>query len=163
MTPRLVLLFLSFQLRELIYDVFGIGYVGRFFDVAFVRAGTNDIKHHARSSNRTSVDQVFDAIEARLVEFTQLLAKRVIFLGAGVPGRGAAMETFGLVNHALGGSFPVPRAASTVDIEVDRGLARLRQRVIEKQSSNVWQTEVGVCFFQLFFPGQNGNNHKKIR
>ena len=146
----------------MIYDVFGIGYIGRFFDVAFVRAGTNDIKHHARSSTRTYVDRVFAAIEARLVEFTQLLAKRVIFLGAGVPGRGAAMDTFGLVNHALGGSFPVPRAAATVDIEVDRGLARLRQRVIEKQSLNVWQTEVGVCYFQLFFPGQNGNDREKV-
>lgn len=142
----------------MIYDLFGIGYVGRFFDFMFVRGGTNDIKHHAKCSTSTTVDVVFQAIEARLVAYTQSLAKRVIFLGGGVPGKGANMESFGHVDHELGGVFSPPRVAVAVDAEIDRGLARLRQKVIEKQASNVWQTEVGVCYFQLHFPGQNGTN-----
>lgn len=143
-------------MREFIYDSFGVGYQGRFFDVMFVRGGTNDVKHHARASRRTTADIVIGQIFDHLEEFTRVLAKRVIFLGGGIPGRGTDMDTFGLTDHDLGGSFSPPRPAVAVDSEVDRGLARLRNRVMDKQAGNVWQTDVGVCYFQLFFPGQGG-------
>lgn len=145
-----------FQLRDQIYDTFGIAYQGRFFDVALVRGGTNDIKYHAKQHTRTYVDEVFGHLENRFEEYTQVLAKRVVYFGAGVPGREINMDTFGNLNHSLGGQFPAPRTASDVDSEVDRGLARIRHKVIERQAGNVWATDTGVCFFQLFFPGQGG-------
>jgi hypothetical protein len=139
-----------------VYDTFGIAYQGRFFDVMFTRGGTNDIKYHAKSHTESWTDEVFSLIETRLEVYSQVIAKRVVYFGAGIPGRDINMDTFGSLNHKLGGQFPVPRTAATIDSEVDRGLARIRQRVIEKQAGNVWQTDSGVCFFQLYFPGQGG-------
>ena len=130
-------------------------------DILFVRAGTNDVKFHATAAGTVYTEYVFTEIQERLKELARAFRCKVVYVGAGIPGRGTEFENFAGVDQPLGGVGPNggPRSNAVINAEIDRALCRLRQRVIEHQSTRGWSSPSVVSYLQLLFPGNAGENH----